>query len=79
MNSESAIVFAMGQKCKVQNWMAKGGTRKKNCNKIKVYCIKNDRTDHTKSTEREKMIEIKKTRPKSSKIAKLSNLFGHFE
>ena len=49
----------------------------KNCHTIYVYCIQNDRTDHTNST-RKKKIEKKlkgaeklgKTRPKSPKIAK---------
>ena len=52
IDSESAIVFATGQKCKVQTWMAKGGPEKNYCYKIKVYCIQNDRIDHTKSTEK---------------------------
>ena len=37
INSESAMVFAAGQKCKVQNWVAKGGNQKINCNTIKVF------------------------------------------
>ena len=36
---------------------ARGGP-KKNCPKIWIYCIQNDRTEHTNSTKRKKIVEF---------------------
>ena len=51
--SDAAIIFFNFNHLATGIWdlksQSQGGDQKKNCRKIWVYCIQNDRTEHTKS------------------------------